>query len=387
MTRPTKRIVFSCGGKGGVGKTTVATAIADYYATRAIPAVLFDCDTENKSRGSLSHFFPQATKLDIRSERGLDHFVDAALAAGASVALADLAAGSGRDTFHWFDTMWEALVEEGISFAAVATITSAASSVETLFTWADALRDRVSYLVVKNHVAGDDFGYLDRTEPGREFLTMANPVVIHLEVGAREIASRARQSRPYACAGDGCGCLPAGCNSGQHHRTWSHQGVRAAVRCIAGVSIRHIAAVNDAGQFPDSVYDRIAAFLPPELRTSFYRYVAHVKTLRPDDDFVVIIQGMGILALLARQIPEALAEERGKLLTEFAQLCRKHETVTGRATDDVRTMFSAHQKLLEQIGRHHTVEQEKVDVVGVQFTEEAVDCHKRFFFFFDWRTS
>lgn len=187
MTRPTKRIVFSCGGKGGVGKTTVATAIADYYATRAIPAVLFDCDTENKSRGSLSHFFPQATKLDIRSERGLDHFVDAALAAGASVALADLAAGSGRDTFHWFDTMWEALVEEGISFAAVATITSAASSVETLFTWADALRDRVSYLVVKNHVAGDDFGYLDRTEPGRKFLTMANPVVIHLEVRAREI--------------------------------------------------------------------------------------------------------------------------------------------------------------------------------------------------------
>jgi hypothetical protein len=187
MTRPTKRIVFSCGGKGGVGKTTVATAIADYYATRAIPAVLFDCDTENKSRGSLSHYFPQATKLDIRTERGLDHFVDAALAAGASVALADLAAGSGRDTFHWFDTMWEALVEEGISFTAVATITSAASSVETLFTWANALRDRVNYLVVKNHVAGDDFGYLDRTEPGREFLTMAIPVVIHLEARAREI--------------------------------------------------------------------------------------------------------------------------------------------------------------------------------------------------------
>ncbi|MGA2446243.1 MAG: hypothetical protein ABSG50_12530 [Opitutaceae bacterium] len=187
MTRPTKRIVFSCGGKGGVGKTTVAISIADYYVTRAIPAVLFDCDTENKSRGSLSHFFPQATKLDIRSERGLDRFVDAALAAGAPVALADLAAGSGRDTFHWFDTMFEALGDEGIAFTAVATITSAASSVESLFTWADALRDRVSYLVVKNHVAGDDFGYLDRTEPGRDFLAKASPIVIHLEARAREI--------------------------------------------------------------------------------------------------------------------------------------------------------------------------------------------------------
>src|ERR1019366_7661928 len=57
MTKPTKLIVFSCGGKGGVGKTTVATAIADFYSTRAIPATLFDCDTENKQRGSLSHFF------------------------------------------------------------------------------------------------------------------------------------------------------------------------------------------------------------------------------------------------------------------------------------------------------------------------------------------
>jgi hypothetical protein len=119
--------------------------------------------------------------------------------------------------------------------------------------------------------------------------------------------------------------------------------------------------VNDPGQFPDSVYDRIAAFLPADLRTSFYRYVAHVKTLRPDDDFVVIIQGMGILALLARQIPEALAEERGKLLTEFGQLCRKHEATTARATDDIRTMFSAHQKLLEQnIGTWQSREQEAV---------------------------
>lgn len=100
MTPASKLIVFSCGGKGGVGKTTVACAIADYYASRGIPATLFDCDTENKQRGSLSHFFPAATKLDIRVERGLDRFVDTMLNAETPVALADLAAGSGRDTFE-----------------------------------------------------------------------------------------------------------------------------------------------------------------------------------------------------------------------------------------------------------------------------------------------
>ncbi len=136
MTKPTKRIVFSCGGKGGVGKTTVATAIADFYAARGIAATLFDCDTENKQRGSLSHYYPNAGKLDIRTERGLDQFVDAALSADAPVALADLAAGSGRDTFQWFDTMFDGLGTAGVRFTAVATITSAASSVESLFTWA-----------------------------------------------------------------------------------------------------------------------------------------------------------------------------------------------------------------------------------------------------------
>ncbi len=187
MTKPTKRIVFSCGGKGGVGKTTVATAIADFYAARGIAATLFDCDTENKQRGSLSHYYPNAGKLDIRTERGLDQFVDAALSADALVALADLAAGSGRDTFQWFDTMFDGLGEAGVRFTAVATITSAASSVESLFTWAEALQDRVSYLVVRNHVAGDDFGYLERTEPGRAFMAQARPIVIDLTARAREI--------------------------------------------------------------------------------------------------------------------------------------------------------------------------------------------------------
>jgi hypothetical protein len=187
MTKPSKLIVFSCGGKGGVGKTTVATSIVDYYATRGIAATLFDCDTENKQRGSLSHFFPEAEKLDIRAERGLDHFVDIALATDAPVALADLAAGSGRDTFQWFDTMFDGLATSGVRFTAVATITSSASSVETLFTWANALKNRARYLVVKNQIAGDDFGYFEDTGPGRDFLAKADPKVIELKARAREI--------------------------------------------------------------------------------------------------------------------------------------------------------------------------------------------------------
>ena len=38
-------------------ETTVACAIADYFANRGIPGALFDGDTESKQRGSLSRFF------------------------------------------------------------------------------------------------------------------------------------------------------------------------------------------------------------------------------------------------------------------------------------------------------------------------------------------
>jgi hypothetical protein len=119
--------------------------------------------------------------------------------------------------------------------------------------------------------------------------------------------------------------------------------------------------VNEPVSFPDSVYDRIAAFLPAELRISYYRYVAHVRTLQPNDDFVVIIQGMGILALLCRQVPDAVAAEREKLLAEFAGLCRKHEAATERAANSLDKMFSAHQKLLEQnMGTWQSREQQAV---------------------------
>ena len=45
------------GGKGGVGKTSVMAALAEWFDVNDIPVKLLDLDTENKARGSLTHFF------------------------------------------------------------------------------------------------------------------------------------------------------------------------------------------------------------------------------------------------------------------------------------------------------------------------------------------
>ncbi len=51
----------------------------------------------------------------------------------------------------------------------------------------EMIGNRARYLVVKNRIAGDDFGYFEDTEPGRAFLTKAEPIVIDLKTRAREI--------------------------------------------------------------------------------------------------------------------------------------------------------------------------------------------------------
>jgi Mrp family chromosome partitioning ATPase len=67
MMENSRRVVFTMGGKGGVGKTGIAVALAEWFTANEIPITLLDFDTENKARGSLKHFFmaqsPRSTSI------------------------------------------------------------------------------------------------------------------------------------------------------------------------------------------------------------------------------------------------------------------------------------------------------------------------------------
>ncbi len=63
-----KRVILSMGGKGGVGKTSVMTGLAEWFDENQIPIKLLDLDTENKARGSLTHFFGgRVPKININT--------------------------------------------------------------------------------------------------------------------------------------------------------------------------------------------------------------------------------------------------------------------------------------------------------------------------------
>jgi hypothetical protein len=64
---------------------------------------------------------------------------------------------------------------------AIGVVTGEAATVDTLLNWARTLKNRVEYLVVRNHRNGDDFGYLESSDPGKQFFKLAKPAVIDLE--------------------------------------------------------------------------------------------------------------------------------------------------------------------------------------------------------------
>ena len=139
--------------------------------------------------------------------------------------------------------------------------------------------------------------------------------------------------------------------------------------------------MTEPHRFPDSVFDRIGSYLPAEQCASYFRYVANLRTLNPKDELLVLAEGMVLFTCIARQVPEALGSEREKLLAEFARLCAKHETATTNATADVRTLFTSHQKLLEQnIAAWQNKEQQaaqSLDRTAKRFEETANQCATR----------
>ena len=80
-----------------------------------------------------------------------------------------------------------------------------------------------------------------------------------------------------------------------------------------------------------SLFDSLAQLVPTDLQAAYYRVLAHTRELRPDDEMLRILEAMGVLALLTRQTPMAMAEEREQLqevLGQFEQCVREtHENM------------------------------------------------------------
>jgi curved DNA-binding protein CbpA/MinD-like ATPase involved in chromosome partitioning or flagellar assembly len=191
VSNSTKRVILSMGGKGGVGKTSVLTGLAEWFEENQIPVTLLDLDTENKACGSLTHFFGgRVPKINIYTPAGLDAFVDR-LGEGNPVILADQGAGAGQITHDWFEKMYPDVAATGAAFTAIGVVTSDPASVESVLAWDDALQHRVAYLIVENNLSEhSDFTYW--RDRAAEFRQRFQPAVIRVDYRIADLENAAR---------------------------------------------------------------------------------------------------------------------------------------------------------------------------------------------------
>jgi hypothetical protein len=188
-----KRVILSMGGKGGVGKTSVMSALAEWFEANEIPVKLLDLDTENKARGSLTHFFGGGVpKVNIHTPAGLDSFVDQ-LSDGPPVILADMGAGAGQVTYDWFETMYPDVSDAGIVFTAIGVVTADPASVESVLAWASRLQNRVEYLIAENSITDHaDFTYWRESDQALQFQRVFQPAVIHMDYRLPDLENATR---------------------------------------------------------------------------------------------------------------------------------------------------------------------------------------------------
>ena len=96
MANPTVIIVGA--DKGGVGKTTVARTLLDYFTAHQIPARAFDTEAP---KGTLKRFHPEATDIvDINRVPDQMKIFDTLNSAGAAVTVIDVRAGLMSQTLR-----------------------------------------------------------------------------------------------------------------------------------------------------------------------------------------------------------------------------------------------------------------------------------------------
>jgi len=81
------------------------------------------------------------------------------------------------------------------------------------------------------------------------------------------------------------------------------------------MSDQEIVATAETQTETSTLFDELAGLVPEERLTAYYRVIAHTRTLSPNDEMLRILEAMGVLALLTRETPAAIAAERKLLRT------------------------------------------------------------------------
>jgi hypothetical protein len=154
MTKPA--VVLIGADKGGVGKTTVARTLLDYFADRQVRTRAFDTEVP---RGTLKRFYPDvADVVDINYVPDQMRIFDTVNSTDASVTLIDVSAGLLSPTLRALRNIGfiEAAKKGHITFVVLHILGPSIASLDEIVGTADYLGDG-KYFMVKNFINNTHF--------------------------------------------------------------------------------------------------------------------------------------------------------------------------------------------------------------------------------------
>ena len=155
-----KRLILILNGKGGVGKSTFATHLVQFYKDLGAAHRSVDTDNENST---LKRFHPDAEFVDLSAPRGLDLLFE--LLQQTHTVIADCRAASTDLILGYFAevSVFEVLASLGARLTVVMPVNHEPDSLEQLRVISSALENRCDYVVVRNQVHSDHFSLYDKS--------------------------------------------------------------------------------------------------------------------------------------------------------------------------------------------------------------------------------
>jgi len=175
MTKPA--VVLIGADKGGVGKTTVARTLLDYFVDHQVPARAFDTEVP---RGTLKRFHPQMTDVvDIDHVPDQMRIFDTVNSTDAAVSLIDVRAGLLSPTLRALRNIGfiEAAKKGQITFVVFHILGPSIASLDEISETAAYLGD-AKYFMVKNFINNTHFFEWDEATHASYFKRVPDAVEI-----------------------------------------------------------------------------------------------------------------------------------------------------------------------------------------------------------------
>jgi hypothetical protein len=177
MTKPA--VILVGADKGGVGKTTVARTLLDYFIAHQVPTRAFDTESP---RGTLKRFHPDITEVvDVTYVPDQMKIFDTLNSAEAAVTLIDIRAGVLSHTLKALRDIGfiDAAKKGQLTFAVFHILGPSIASLEEIAETASYLGD-AKYFMVKNFINNTHFFEWDEATHSAYFKQVKDAVEINI---------------------------------------------------------------------------------------------------------------------------------------------------------------------------------------------------------------